>query len=499
MSRLNPLWILLAVSVVLIGTAVLLLSNKSPVGKGDPLIVYTAAAIAEPMQEIADLYEQQTGQKIELRFGKSEELVASVKTTKQGDLLIPADDSYLVKAHKDGLIEDILPVARMSAIWVVNPASKREIKTWDDLFAVPDDKLAMASEGAAIRNLAEKKLPPEQWKQIAEHSVSLGTVTDVANAVKLGTHVNVGLIWDNMLASPNYKHLTGVRLKETDRIVGSVKVGIIKFTTRIQAAQAFARFVSGSCGDIFKKHGFSDATGSISPPPQVKKSNPELLIYAGSMLRPAIEETIREFEKREGVTVRTVYNGCGILVAQMQAGERPDAYFSCDPTFMNQVSDLFETPKIISKNQLVIAVPKGNPYKIASLKDLGQPGMKIGVGHEQQCALGAITQGVLIRTKTLKAITENVAVRSPSGDLLVNQLRTGSLDAVVAYVSNVKPYSDELEAITVEEVNCAPTQPLAPSKTTQHPELVQRLIKAIESAESKARFEKFGFGWELAP
>ncbi len=58
------------------------------------------------------------------------------------------------------------------------------------------------------------------------------------------------------------------------------------------------------------------------------------------MLRPAIEQTIAEFERREGVKVTRVYNGCGILVAQMKAGEVPDAYFACDSEFMNQVNDI---------------------------------------------------------------------------------------------------------------------------------------------------------------
>jgi len=497
MPRLNPFWIFLLGSIVLFGSALLLLSNKSDPNK-KPLVVYAAAAIAEPIREIAALYGQQTGKSIELRFGKSEELLASIKTTGQGDILLPADESYLVKAERDGLLANSWPVARMNAVWVVNKEANKSIATWDDLFADPEAKLALASEGAAIRDLARKHLPPDQWKRLVEHSVSLGTVTDVANAVKLGTHVNVGLVWDNLLASPNYQNLRPVKLKPMDGLVSTVRVGSLKGGDLNEAAK-FAQFISGSCADIFKKHGFT-VDGDSAPPLPIVKSEPvELLFYAGSMLRPAIEETLREFEKAENVKITTVYNGCGILVSQMKTGERPDVYFSCDPQFMNQVSDLFLTPKTISRNQLVIAVPKGNPHGIKSLKDLGKEGLKIGVGHEQQCALGAITQGVLIRTKTLKAITENVAVRSPSGDLLVNQLRTGSLDAVVAYISNVKPYTKDLEAIVVEEVNCAPTQPLAASKTTQHPEIVRRLITAIESADSKDRFQRFGFGWELTP
>ncbi len=44
---------------------------------------------------------------------------------------------------------------------------------------------------------------------------------------------------------------------------------------------------------------------------------------------------------------------------------------------------------------------------------------------------------------------KNVAVQSPTGDMLVNQLRTGSLDAVVVYISNATYAGDEVEAIGI--------------------------------------------------
>jgi ABC-type molybdate transport system substrate-binding protein len=59
------------------------------------------------------------------------------------------------------------------------------------------------------------------------------------------------------------------------------------------------------------------------------------------MLRPAVDKTIAAFEAREGVRVTRVYNGCGILVAQMKVDGAPDAFFACDREFLDQVGDLF--------------------------------------------------------------------------------------------------------------------------------------------------------------
>ena len=94
---------------------------------------------------------------------------------------------------------------------------------------------------------------------------------------------------------------------------------------------------------------------------------------------------------------------------------------------------------------------------------------------------------------------------SPTGDFLVNQLRSGSrtsnaaLDAVVVYRSNVVPFENELEGIPVTGIPCAaPHQPLAVSKSTAQRELSERLKNKLQSAESKQRFEKLGFGWQPA-
>jgi molybdate transport system substrate-binding protein len=171
-------------------------------------------------------------------------------------------------------------------------------------------------------------------------------------------------------------------------------------------------------------------------------------------------------------------------------------FFSCDPRFMGDVADRFHKPEVVSSNQLVIAVPKGNPAGLKELKDLGKDGLRVGVGHEQQCALGTITRQTFIQSGVYAAVRKNVKVESPTGDLLVNQLLTGSLDAVVCYVSNVTPNLGKIEGIPVTGIPCAvPEQPIAVAKGSANPELAARLIDYLRSKESRDRFEKLGFGW----
>ncbi len=464
-----------------------------------PVIVLVAPALRPALDPAAAEFTREFGIKIELRYGPSETLLTTnLEVAKQGDLFIPADDSYVAAARAKGLVEQHYDLARMSAVAVFHKkiGKPAEALTWDDFFR-PGFRIAQPNpDVSAIGKLTRQGLTETgEWARIEKsRAVSVGTVTEAANAVNLGS-ADGAIVWDAIAGG--FKDVKVARLPHLERVNARVTVAVCTNAKMRAQARWFAEYLSES--DRGRQF-FTAAGYGVPPAPKAKAHGPDadrtLVLYAGAMLRPAIEETIREFEERENAQVTRVYNGCGILVAQMRADVVPDVYLACDPRFMGDVADLFDKPEIISNNQLVIAVPKGNPNGLKGLKDLGKADLKVGVGHEQQCALGAITKETFIQSGVYAAVRKNVRVESPTGDLLVNQLLTGSLDAVVCYISNVSPNSDKLEGIPLTGIACAaPEQPIAIAKDTANPELAAKLIEAIKSRESRDRFEQLGFGW----
>ena len=178
------------------------------------------------------------------------------------------------------------------------------------------------------------------------------------------------------------------------------------------------------------------------------------MFYSGGVNRVAIENTIQSFEKREGVIVERVYNGCGILVSQIKAGQRPDAYLTCDITFMDQVEDYFVDIEDVSNTLILIAVKHGNPKNVTGLHDLLKEDMRIGVCNPQQSALGALVKTLLEGKGIWDKLQPNIYSQTPTADLLVNQLRTGSLDAVIVYEANVAQVRDKVQTIGIDD----PTQ-----------------------------------------
>ncbi len=491
-GKFNAAWNVFLASLVVCGVLIWMLIAPGKKSNVTPLLVFCAPAIKAPVEAIAREYEAEFNTKIELQFQPSQNLVNSAEVVRRGDVFLPADDSYNDIARAKNLIAETIPLCHMHAVIVVKKGNPAAIKALSDL-ARGNVKIALAGDAAAIGKLTSEALQKDgHWDALIRKAVSTVSVSEVGNDVLLGT-VDAGIIWNSMLHQ--YPALDAVEDPELKKVEGKVSAAVLRSAQNPAAALHFMRYLAARDKGLleFIKAGFEVEEGDAW------SDSPEIKLFAGAMLRPAIDKTIDEFQTREGVTVTRVYNGCGILVSQMKAaqgGAMPDAYFACDKSFMSQVADLFLDAEEVSQNQLVILVPKGNPNGIAQLKDLGKPGLRIGIGHEKKCALGALTATTFKTLGVFDSVTKNVKVESATGDLLVNQLLTGSLDAVVAYVSNAAASPDKLDAIRIDIPCALAVQPIALGKESHNKRLVSRLMDALRSAESRERFEAQGFTWK---
>jgi ABC-type molybdate transport system substrate-binding protein len=183
----------------------------------------------------------------------------------------------------------------------------------------------------------------------------------------------------------------------------------------------------------------------------------------------------------------------------MKSGQHPDAYFACDVSFMRQVTNLFSSALNVSRTAMVMLVPAGNPRNLRSLADLAQPGLRVGVANAEQSALGALTARLLSAQGLLDRVMANVRVQTPTADLLVAQMRSGSLDVVVVYQANTTQVGDKFAVVPLPEPDALAIQPYAVRQNSRHRFLMERLQAALVTSESRSRFESAGFQWLVPP
>ncbi|MCX6931061.1 MAG: substrate-binding domain-containing protein, partial [Verrucomicrobia bacterium] len=106
---------------------------------------------------------------------------------------------------------------------------------------------------------------------------------------------------------------------------------------------------------------------------------------------------------------------------------------------------------------------------------------------------------MLVQMNLYDALSQNLKVESPTGDFLINQIRTGSLDAIIACRSNWTGVREHLDAITIDYPLAHMTQPYAVGRATRYKRMMARLQDTLTTAGSRARFEAEGFGWRYQP
>lgn len=467
-------------------------TNQNKVGK---LVLFCAAGMQPAVMKIIDEYEKEYSVKIEAQYGGSGTLLSQMRTHQNADLYLAADYSYIELAREYGLIEERIPVLNLAAGLVVEKGNPKNIKSIKDVLKHKNVKLCLANpEAASVGKFTKKILKKNNvWNEIdtlvKKNGTYTLTVNELANHVKLKS-MDAGIVWDAVAGQ--YEELEWLPLPEFEKHIKETTIAITKKTSLPTQALHFARYLTAKEKGLklFKQYGYKTVEGDTW------SSKPELEIFSGGMLRPAIEKSLKEFSKREGISINTVYNGCGILVAKMKAGAKPDLYYSCDTKFMDDVQDMFYGSRVISKNDMVIAIPNSKKEDIKSVEDLMKKGVQVGLAHPDKSALGFLTKELLKELKLYEKIKTNVVTQAATGDFLINQIALHSLDAVIVYRSNFMAspsVHDICSIVEIKGADASATQPYAVSKTNPYPRLSKRLTDFIHQRSNK--FIQFGFQW----
>lgn len=463
------------------------------------LFLYCAAGMRYAVDDIVQDYRRETGTSVQLTYGGSNTLLNQIEVSRTGDLYIAADNSYIELGREKGLVAESVTLALMRPVIVVPKDNPLGIQSVDDLLR-DDVKTAVANPEAAAVGRKTRRLLQDSghWERLEQRVTRSGvfqpTVNEVANDVKIGS-VDAGIVWDSTAAQ--YPELEVVYVPELERGVADIQIAVLTSTETPTEALRFARYVAARDKGLatFRKAGFDVVEGDVW------ERNPEITFFAGAVNRRALEPIIQEFERREGVKVNTVYNGCGILTAQMrsmqqgQAGSFPDTYMACDVYYLETVQDLFEQGVNVSDTDIVIVVQPGNPKSIRSLEDLTKPGVRVALGQPDQCTIGVLSRRLLEDAGIYEQVRENLVQETPTSAMLVPNITTGSADAVLAYRSDTLAEQNRLEVVPIDSPLSKAVQPFSIARASDHKYLSQRLFDHI--ARSRDKFESAGFNWRL--
>lgn len=503
-GTINPLVPIALGSILLVAALLYVLwagTRPTAINGNREMVVYCAAGIRFPIEEIVDDYTEQFPATVQIQYGGTNTLLNQIEVNPVGDLFVAGDDSFIEVAIAKGLVDESIPLARLRPVIVVPHDNPLDIGGLDDLVQ-SQVRVALGNPDATAvgRSVREALRASGRWQQLEAHVTDRGvfkpTVNDVANDVALGS-VDAGIVWTSIL--PQYPGLRAIEDPSLAADPSLIEVGVLHNTRDSASALHLARFIAARDRGltVFERMGYEPVDGDVW------SSRPTLTFYAGAVNRRVLEPTVKQFEQREGVRVRTVYNGCGILTAQMrsivdqQGRDFPDAYMACDVYYLRTVNDWFQEAQNISETDIVMVVPEGNPKELASLEDLLARDVRVAVGQPDQCTIGVLTRRLLSEENIYQRLRDSgkIVAEVPTSAMLVPAVITGSADVVFAYVSDTLAEADRVDVIPLDSSMARAVQPFGIARISDHKYLARRLFRAI--ADARARFEQNGFRFRL--
>ncbi|MFL6142470.1 MAG: molybdate ABC transporter substrate-binding protein [Labedaea sp.] len=254
---------------------------------------------------------------------------------------------------------------------------------------------------------------------------------------------------------------------------------------RVAALSTAAALALAGCANSDNPAG-SGATGA----PEISG---QITVFAATSLTESFTRIGKDFEAAHpGVKVKFSFGASSTLAQQINQGAPADAFASAAPTNMKQVTDsgaVTATPVTFVKNKLEIAVPAGNPGKVAGLSDFAKPELKIALCAEQvPCGAAA------------KKVFDTAGVRAAPDTLeqdvkaALAKVSLGEVDAALVYKTDVRAAGGKVQGMEFAEADKAVNDyPIAVCAKAPNPAGAKAFVDFVLSDKGRAVLTTAGF------
>jgi molybdate transport system substrate-binding protein len=220
------------------------------------VLVLCGSSFRPPMEKLAKMYEDQTGAKVELAFGGSEDHLPRVKVGRHGDLFVTHSPYMQYTRDADALMREV-PVGSLAPVLVVKKGNPKGVKSIDDMsrsglrVVLPNPEYSTCGE--MVFGLLKKKgtldavLKNVGNAQVRSHA-------QVASLIDLDQR-DAGIMWNGV--ANNW--LDAIEIVPTsyeyDKEIGVSVMGL-SYTKNKEAVEAFLDFVDKNGKAVFERFGY---------------------------------------------------------------------------------------------------------------------------------------------------------------------------------------------------------------------------------------------------
>ncbi|WP_436798807.1 molybdate ABC transporter substrate-binding protein [Micromonospora profundi] len=216
-------------------------------------------------------------------------------------------------------------------------------------------------------------------------------------------------------------------------------------------------------------------------------------VFAAASLTESFTRLGADFEAANpGSTVTFNFAGSSALANQVNQGAPADVFASAAPRNMTTVTEAGNadgTPVTFARNQLVIAVPAGNPKAVTGLADLTRRGVKVALCADQVPCGAAARSALDAAGVALTPVTLEQDVRGA-----LAKVKLGEVDAALVYRTDARAASADVTGVEFPESARAVNEYLIVALTdAPNPAGGRAFVAYVRSAPAQAILAEAGF------
>jgi len=235
--------------------------------------------------------------------------------------------------------------------------------------------------------------------------------------------------------------------------------------------------------------------------PGCRERSPGLLFHAGAGQRSSLDEIAQVFAQRHpGVRVDFAYKGSGYFLADVAASKEGDLYMPGEAFYVEQAVErgYVESYDLGSDTAAyfvtVILTPKGNPKGIRTVADFAKPGVRVGLGDPEACAVGVWHKRILEKAGIYDRVKRTAVMNAQCIPELGNAVKLRAIDATIVWTSTGVLYLRDAEIVPMApEWRGVVSLPMVVLQFSRHKELARELKAFVLSREARAIFHKHAY------
>jgi molybdate transport system substrate-binding protein len=228
----------------------------------------------------------------------------------------------------------------------------------------------------------------------------------------------------------------------------------------------------------------------------------ELTLFCGAAFKKPMEEVVEAFQRKEGVRTNATYAGTGTLFSQLLLTKCGDVFIAPTPDVFEKAREkraiVAESVRSFAFMVPCINVQKGNPKKIAGLRDLLRPGIRVAIGNPEIVFVGMLSVEIADKSfdeSEKRLFRNNLVTFAEDFNKLATFLVLKQVDAVIGFHFFEAWYPDKIETVKLQatEVQRIGSAMGAVVSYTRSRETAERFMDFLSSMEAKEIFRKYHY------